>query len=249
MDMRNSNILYVHRGRNPNNTQSEMSGAGFFSTLKSLFNKGKKVVTTIDKAVNETNLGAFGKTVLNESFSQSKYKTGSFPSERHPIIPDYDGRPVIASFLGPGTQFKKRVARGDRPVSFLDEYAFKHDKSYMEHQGKPKGIREADLKFIRNVKKDNRLSRAEKALGIGAIGGKVALEEVGINPYGEFSGRGNEGLLLPGQNLRKKIISQNRRKNRKQKNRKPQKQQGNGFLTGALAAVIIPRLIKKFRKR
>lgn len=40
-------------------------------------------------------------------------------------------------FLGPGTDLKKRLARGDKPVNQLDRTALFHDLSYSRHKDSP----------------------------------------------------------------------------------------------------------------
>lgn len=222
-------------------------GEGFLDSLKSL---GSKAGELFDKA-NNSRVGTALKNFGQEALSDSKYKRPGFPGEKHPIITDYDGKKVIANYLGPGTQYSKRIARGDPPVSVLDEYAKKHDGQYEKGRGDPAAIRRADLQFIANVTTDNRLSKSDKALGIGAIGTKVALEKAGVKAYPEFAGEGNiDNNYLPGEKLRKKMIKTYKRQNgkgKKKSHHKRRTQHGNGILSSLVASVAIPALVKKIK--
>jgi hypothetical protein len=258
--MRNSNILHPPRLTKQNGAYlpeeqydqniPDQDGEG----LRDLIGKAGKFLNK----VNNSKIGTLAKNVGNEVLSSSKYKRSGFPGELHPIVNDWDGKKVIANYLGPGTNYKARSARGDQPVSALDSHAKIHDGAYERNRGNPQGIRNADVSFINNVRRDSRLSSGEKALGIGAIGGKVLAEKMGkdVMPK-DFSGQGFTGEreivdglaegVLPGMKLKKKMLRQ--QKKQKQKKYSVKDQQGDGLITGLIASIVVPALIKKIRNR
>ena len=98
-----------------------------------------------------------------------------FPGEMHAPL-RVKGRTVIANFMGPGTQVKARLERGDVPVSDMDKISLAHDLRYM--LAKSKGdIREADRLFLAKAQSssDNLYNRG---LGLSAIGAKYAAEKL-----------------------------------------------------------------------
>lgn len=102
----------------------------------------------------------------------------SYAGERHLIDP-YSG--TMHNYSGPGTQTAKRLARGDLPVDGpygLDAQSMKHDIAYMNAQNFGT-IRQADKKFIRDVKKST-AGKISKAIAITAISGKMKAEDLGL---------------------------------------------------------------------
>lgn len=120
-----------------------------------------------------------------------------FAGEKHMIL-----QGTTASFLGPGTNIERRLARGDPPLdgsNGLDAQAKIHDIDYM--RAKSLGdVRRADRKFIRNIEQSTG-SRAMKTLAKGAIKGKMLAEDVGIldkNKYSQIDIASNKDTKLYG---------------------------------------------------
>lgn len=102
----------------------------------------------------------------------------SYVGERHLIDP-YSG--TMHNYSGPGTQTRKRLARGDPPVDGpygLDMQSMKHDIAYMNAQNFG-SIRRADKKYIQDVKKSS-AGLISKGIAIGAIKSKMKAEDLGL---------------------------------------------------------------------
>jgi hypothetical protein len=98
-----------------------------------------------------------------------------FPGEMHAPL-RVKGKTVIANFMGPGTQVKARLERGDVPVSDMDKISLAHDLRYMLATSKA-DIQEADRLFLAKARSstDNLYNRG---LGLSAIGAKYAAEKL-----------------------------------------------------------------------
>ena len=60
---------------------------------------------------------------------QAKDSIPLFPGEKH-AKKIKDGEINNYRYLGPGTRVKERLARGDKGIDKMDEYAKDHDKIY-----------------------------------------------------------------------------------------------------------------------
>lgn len=64
------------------------------------------------------------------------------------------------NFLGPGTNYKQRIARGDKPVDFLDACAKRHDGVYSRTDLTIKEVTDADKTFLNCIRsKKGRISQ------------------------------------------------------------------------------------------
>ena len=66
---------------------------------------------------------------LDSMLPQSKDSISLFPCEKH-AKKIKNGEIINYTYLGPGTKVLERLARGDKPIDKLDEYARDHDKTY-----------------------------------------------------------------------------------------------------------------------
>lgn len=100
-----------------------------------------------------------------------------------------------ANYAGPGTHYKKRIARGDDPVSNSDRAAMEHDRAYNEiselySQGKitkekaAEMGRIADRAMVSTIRTLNRDTPEGKkwytAMSSQLISAKIMLEDLGI---------------------------------------------------------------------
>lgn len=115
---------------------------------------------------------------FNEFESSEKEGSGLFntllsklPIELH--VPGYN-------YLGPGTKYEKRVARGDVGINPLDEAAKEHDLAYLQHKDTASRHKADEIlakkAWNRVVSKDAKISeRLVAAATAGAMLGKVQL--------------------------------------------------------------------------
>jgi hypothetical protein len=110
-----------------------------------------------------------------------------FPGERHGIILTSRG-PKTAQYMGPGTNLKTRLQRGDPGLSETDRISKAHDIRYGLNSD-PQSQHIADTIMINALKKskDNVFNKGQAYAGIKA---KMALEKRGIPPPGVFAKSG-----------------------------------------------------------
>ena len=91
-----------------------------------------------------------------------------FPGEMHAPQVTEQGL-TVGNFIGPGTKIRKRLKRGDEPVSGMDALARRHDIQYSLATD-PQDIRRADEQMLRLVDQvpDNRVNKAIAKAGLGA---------------------------------------------------------------------------------
>ena len=77
---------------------------------------------------------------------------GKYVGEVHPFGDNY---------LGPGTKFKERIQRGDKPKDRVDEAAMHHDLAYHIYKDKEKR-HEADRKLLQDLDQINNPSFKER---------------------------------------------------------------------------------------
>lgn len=163
-----------------------MSGEGFLDSLKKF---GKSVGKKLNK-INNSELFTVLKSVANLK-QGSAYARPGYPNEKHQILTSYDGKKIIANYSGPGTKIHARLARNDPAVSYVDSVAKTHDISYSKNKNNPKGIRAADIRFIKDLSKSGLEHPREASIAKNIILGKSLLEEIGINLMPKaFSGKG-----------------------------------------------------------
>ena len=112
-----------------------------------------------------------------------------FPGETHTILKVDDGYKV-ANYMGPGTQVKKRLLRGDEPVSDMDAVSLAHDLRYVLAKS-PEQIHDADRRFMKRAKtsSDSPFNTRQAA----AIAAKYAVEsKAGVKYPSQSSLDGND---------------------------------------------------------
>lgn len=108
-----------------------------------------------------------------------------------------NGKPRVASYVGPGTQIVKRLKRNDKPISETDAVAQLHDINYALAQNLD-DVRNADIRMIEKLKqieKNKGDSKVNILIGKKGIETKVYLENKGLldknkffdNNYGSLS--------------------------------------------------------------
>jgi len=207
-----SGAVYVGR-------HDDLHGDGLFSLAKSIFKKGSKAVKAAKKFAKSDLVKKglkygkkYGKTALDLGSKAAEFygsETGQaikqalipsespgFPGEKHGILNRGDGTYVGANWLGPGTNVRKRLERGDGGVTPVDTLAMKHDVAYRKAQGaKSKAdqlrmIRKADEDMISGLKKivslgaDNHMNIKQAQLIIAKLGA----EKAGLIAKGSFGG-------------------------------------------------------------
>jgi len=84
------------------------------------------------------------------------------------------------NFTGPGTQLRKRLARGDQPVNRVDKISMEHDMAYAA--GVDEGV--ADKRYVRQalgiiLNRNASPTERTEALFVGSIiGAKAVIEGV-----------------------------------------------------------------------
>lgn len=117
----------------------------------------------------------------------------SFPGEAHAILKLPNGKMGMANYTGPGTEVVKRLKRGDKGKTPVDDIAKMHDIEYALAQDaktkriQQKLIRNADNRMLDNLQKVND-SAFNKRLGQSVIQGKVLAEDLNLLDKGKFSG-------------------------------------------------------------
>lgn len=217
------------------------SGSGI---LDSIIQKGQllnKVVKKADNFLTNTDAGTSLQNFVNTKANNNPNRRPKFKGERHIPVPTQYGY-TLGNYIGPGTQLKKRIARGDKPVDpIFDKAALKHDIAY-ERAKTLKDVHIADDQFLKHIKKGAKkypkltqaITATFKAKKIGEkLSNKSFFADVqtgnGVNLAGSHLGNatanpvlanfmsqhgGKRKPALPGQKLKAKMI----RKHRKSKN-------------------------------
>jgi len=131
---------------------------------------------------------------LDSMLPQSKDSISLFPGEKH-AKKIKNGEIINYTYLGPGTKVLERLARGDKPIDKLDEYARDHDKTYtlLFKKKLEKGIKvtkaevqNADKVFINGVNR-NKSENPMLAKVIGPIfKAKKIAEDIGVLSHTAF---------------------------------------------------------------
>jgi hypothetical protein len=198
----------------------DLHGDGLFSIAKSIFKTGRKALKSAKKFAKSDlvkkgikygkkygkqaiDLGSKAAELYGSDTGQAIKQallpsdTPGFAGEKHAILDRGGGRGYVgANWLGPGTNVKKRLQRGDIGITPVDMLAMKHDVAYRKAQGaKSKAdqlrmIRKADedmvlgLKKIVALKADNPMNIKQAQLIIAKLGA----EKAGLIAKGSFGG-------------------------------------------------------------
>jgi len=115
---------------------------------------GEGMIDTLTKAINY---------ISNMFPSSDKNATIIEPDEKHGVLILPNGKIGRSNYMGPGTNLIKRLKRGDKPRTEMDELSRAHDIRYDLAQSQ-KDIEDADEIFIKGAKKirknklDNRIN-------------------------------------------------------------------------------------------
>jgi hypothetical protein len=104
---------------------------------------GQGIIDMATKAINY---------ISNMLPSSDKNATEIEPDEKHGVLILPNGKVGRANSMGPGTNLIKRLKRGDKPRTEMDELSRAHDIRYDLSQNQ-KDIEEADEIFIKGAKK------------------------------------------------------------------------------------------------
>ena len=198
----------------------DLHGDGLFSMAKSIFKKGSKALKSAKKFAKSDLVKKgikygkkYGKQAIDLGSKAAEFygsetgqaikqalipsETPGFPGEKHAILDRGGGRGYVgANYMGPGTNVKKRLQRGDIGITPVDMLAMKHDVAYRKAQGaKSKAdqlrmIRKADEDMVAGLKKivalgaDNPMNIKQAQLIIAKLGA----EKAGLISKGSFGG-------------------------------------------------------------
>ena len=154
-------------------------------------------------------LQQMGKQALNfyssETGTKLKNQYGKFMNNNPNWRPGFAGEKhminkygITYNWLGPGTNVRERLARGDPPLDGpdgLDMAAKIHDIEYSNARSW-KDVRKADNKFIKNVEASN-ANRASKAVIKGLFKAKKIAEDIGLAKPQDFTELPNLGNQIP----------------------------------------------------
>lgn len=205
----------VHVGKH-----DDLHGDGLFSMAKSIFKSGSKALKSAKKFAKSDlvkkgikygkkygkqaiDLGSKAAELYGSETGQAIKQallpsdTPGFVGEKHAILDRGGGRGYVgANYMGPGTNVKKRLQRGDIGITPVDMLAMKHDVAYRKAQGaKSKAdqlrmVRKADEDMVAGLKKivalgaDNPMNIKQAQLIIA----KLAGEKMGVISKGSFGG-------------------------------------------------------------
>jgi len=88
------------------------------------------------------------------------------------------------NYTGPGTQYEKRKARGDKPVNRVDALSMAHDKVYVEQGDNQWAILRADANYVAgaaSIAVDDSATNRERAEAV-FVGSVIGIKTVvGLN--------------------------------------------------------------------
>ncbi len=102
-----------------------------------------------------------------------------YKGEKHAYLFKPGGGIGRASYCGPGTNLKERLAAGDKPISPSDAICQQHDIAYSEAKD-TRDIRAADQLMILRLEKAKDVPWIEKKVMGGLISSKIRLEQMGL---------------------------------------------------------------------
>lgn len=115
-----------------------------------------------------------------------------FAGEKHAVRLSQPNMGRVYSYMGPGTQFKKRQDLGIKPLNDADAIAEKHDNAYFNMQNitDPEQLKraeiQADKEALQAWKNSPDWSLPEVKVAYGAILAKMLAQSAGKLPYGIY---------------------------------------------------------------
>ena len=211
-------------------------GDGLFDIAKSIFKKGKSLVSKASDLYGSE----LGKAVQNVLPSSDENARPGFAGEKHSLLQLPNGKLGVANYMGPGTHIIERLKRGDPPRTESDKVAQAHDIRYALASGvdskekQAQMIRDADRRMVNSLDKISRAGTDDPKnvfIGKRLIQAKMLGEDAGVIPKGSFggdlkklsqkdkfllmsknAGLNQEGYGLPGQALKRKLAKQMKKK-------------------------------------
>lgn len=252
---------YNHKTKEP----TEMSGEGFTDIIKNIYEKGKQIADGYS--------GELGTNIRNAIPASDNTARNGFVGEKHGILELSNGKYGIANYMGPGTNLKERLIRGDPPRTEVDKASMAHDIRYALAK-KPDDIRNADKIMMSTVDKIER-TRGDSIKNITQarlIKAKMIGEDLGVIRKDAFSGdlskkeinKDDETMLnnklsnlsgygmLPGDALKMKLLKQIAKNKMKGSGlstsrdlRNSYSLSGSGGMIDFIINNIIPKLMKE----
>lgn len=170
--------MSIRQARRLDYNTSDVSGSGIIDDAKALFSR----------AVNAYS-GETGTMLRNMLPDADELARPGFAGEKHALLFNKNGVPVVGNYIGPGTRVLERLKRGDPPRTAVDRAAQAHDLRYMLATDKSQ-VRDADnrmisaLERLRATKGDDRrnILMAETLMK-----GKRLAEDVGLMSPSQFA--------------------------------------------------------------
>ena len=270
----NSSLSKVRN--NPEKQVVEMQdGEGFLSTISNLLKKGieaKEKLAPIIKSAKDFSTGEVGTIIKNLAPSSDENARPAFVGENHSLLKLPNGKIGLANYMGPGTQIAKRIKRKDPPRTEADKVAQAHDLRYALGNSNA-DVRHADNMMVNKLKQIERVggdSKINTQLGMRLIQAKILGEKSGVFKADQFASFGGidkkdkallktklgeleqEGFgLLPGDELKMKILKQMGKKKKMQKgtgkNIKITQKHINA-LVKITTSKFLPKLLEKIKK-
>ena len=246
----------------------EYGGNGFADILKKVVSAG-----VLGKAASSAYSSNLGTSLRNMIPASDEGARPGYPGEKHMILKLPNGKNGVANWMGPNTAVIQRLKRDDPGRTPSDTVAKRHDIDFTLASGvkspeeRTKMGRIADRRMINSMKriKANRLDAGRNiTAGLRLIQAKTKLEDAGLMDPLKFIGPHKEipadekalltnaqakltqqGYGLPGDQLKKKLLSNMKRK------KKLSKLKGSGLgLAGGdvkqfIIKQILPSLIKE----
>ena len=246
--------------------ESEQSGEGIFDIATSVLKSATKVAAAWKAATTVGNIvrGPIGtkiSNVLHRKYNKNPNWKPGFPGESHVVLPTPFSL-TRANYAGPGTNLGARLARGDIGVDGprgIDIAAKTHDILYSQARN-TKDIRVADDRLIQAIRKSTAGPKT-KALAVKMLQAKKFGEDVGVfgpETFTKLPGLKGKGRKeLPAEMLKKKLRKQGYKFPRKGKHnlsamgKRGRSQKGGqlAFLAGLAANLVVPAIIKAFKKK
>lgn len=188
-----------HYGHHSGYEDQDMSGEGLMDIARGIMDGAKKAGRFIlgqkdnivkgAKIAQDAYTSEVGTAIRNAIPSSDDTARDGFAGERHAILQLKNGRNGVANYMGPDTALLKRLKRGDRGRTAVDEVSRAHDIRYALAKTQA-DIRKADNKMIRAVKQieQDKLDNPRNILLAKAITGKKMAEDLGILRRDAFSG-------------------------------------------------------------
>jgi hypothetical protein len=220
--------MYKKQNRNSfryqeNYISQNQGGAGFFDSIKNIFNKTKDIA-----------FGDIGTTLSNLVPDSDSTARPLYSGEVHAFLKLPNGKMGRSNYMGPQTHLIDRLKRGDPPRTLSDKESQAHDIRYGFAKNN-QDVRRADEKMIakmKQIRKNKSDSPFNTTQGLRLIQAKTKFEDLTGKSLVSFGGipEGDRKLAkdkldeleqegfgpAPGSALKKKLLRQLKGKKKKQ---------------------------------